>query len=192
MPNGGTDNCIWCRYNAKNMAPSGTDDQEHAEFCTLRGIPVNNGMGVNSCVNHLQHNRRGITTPIGPVFVSSMHMVWRYIAVPSSDSEEIRALLLSLLHEIQEEPSREYSNGYAYTPDVVIWQLGQFMEQRALDELWRIASFDKTLGYGSDSINERRMRFAEDAILKILCQEAPDPTGMQWPFEVLGEPRRPD
>jgi hypothetical protein len=93
-----------------------------------------------------------------------------------------------LLHDIQEEPREEYGNGFAYIPDIVIWQLGEFMEQRALDGLWRIAAFDQTLKlrYGSDRINERRVRFAEDAILKILCQEAPDPTGKQWPYEVLG------
>ena len=194
MPNGGTDNCLFCPYNATTMAATEAERRQRVGLCTLRNIPVNNGLGVNSCVNHPHHNQLGITIPIGPIFVSSVHMIWRHIAVTCPDSEEIRTLLLSLLHNIQEEPSEEYGNGKAYTPDIVIWQLGEFMEQRALDDLWRIAAFDQTLTlrYESDRINERRVRFAEDAILKILCQEAPDPIGKQWPYEVLGDPAQPD
>jgi hypothetical protein len=159
------------------MAAHGADSQEREDFCTLRGVPVNDGMGVNSCVNHPHHNRRGITTPIGPVFVSSLEMSWRYIAIQSPDSEEIRALLLSLLHGIKALPGYEYSNGFAFTPYVAIWQLGEFKDQRALDDLWRIAALDPSAGYGANRITELTILFAEDAILKILCQEAPDPIG---------------
>ena len=125
MPNGGTDNCIFCPFNDKTMAATEAERRQRVGFCTLRSIPVNNGMGVNSCVNHPHHNQLGITIPIGPVFVSSYHMVWRYIAVKSPDSEEIRTLLLSLLQDIHEEPREEYGNGFAYMPDIVIWQLEQ-------------------------------------------------------------------
>jgi hypothetical protein len=93
MPNGGTDNCLFCPYNAMTLAETEEERGQREGYCTIRNIPVNNGVGVNSCVNHPHHNQRGITIPIGPVFVSSVHMIWRYIAVKSPDSEEVRTLL---------------------------------------------------------------------------------------------------
>jgi hypothetical protein len=101
---------------------------------------------------------------------------------------------VSLLRSIKALPGYEYGNGFAYTPYVVMWQLGEFKEQRALDDLWRIAAcdpraaLDPCAGYGPHRMRELTILFAEDAILKILCQEAPDPIGKQWPYEGLGKP----
>lgn len=122
--------------------------------------------------------------PVGPIFES--HADWRYVAVRPPDSDEIRTTLLDLLHKIQEQPRREYGIGYIFFDDAVIWQVGEFLDERALDDLGRIAAFDKALDVSGGRKNQFTVLFAEDAILKILCKETPDVIGKWWPFEVLG------
>ncbi len=102
----------------------------------------------------------------------------RYIAVKSPDSEEVRSTLLALLHDIQEQSRPEYPSE-TYFDDVIIWQVSEFLEKRALDDLWRIAGFDKGIQTADKRVS-RKVALAEDAILKILCQEAPDPLGRLW------------
>jgi hypothetical protein len=183
MPNGGTDYCVWCRYNQKEADPAEVQQATRGGFCTIRGVPVDVGSGPNSCLNHPHHNPDGIMVPVGPVFES--HADWRYVAVKSPDSEEIRTTLLDLLRGIQEQLKDDYGIGYAYFDYAVIWQLGEFLEERALDDLQRLASFDKALETNGGRGNQFTVLFAEDAILKILCKETPDVIGKWWPFEVL-------
>jgi hypothetical protein len=59
----------------------------------------------------------------------------------SPDTEEIRLKLLELLSYIGEEPKPEYRHGY-YLDEVVILQLAEFRERRAVEDLERIAAFD--------------------------------------------------
>ena len=184
MPNGGTDYCVWCKYNQQDADLNQAKSASARGFCTIRGVPVDTGVGHNSCLNHPHHNPSGITIPVGPLFVS--HADWRYVAAKSPDSEEIRAVLLDLVRGIQEQPTREYGSGYVYFDDAVIWQLGELLEERTLDDLWRIAAFDKALEVSGGRKNKFTVLFAEDAILKIMCQETPDVIGKWWPFELLG------
>jgi hypothetical protein len=60
---------------------------------------------------------------------------------PSPDTEEIRQHLLSLVGALEQRPPSEYPIG-AYVDEVVLWQLGEFREVRALASLRRIANFD--------------------------------------------------
>ena len=59
----------------------------------------------------------------------------------------MRLHLLELLQEIQEQPSDEYPAG-TYTDELVVWQLGEFHEQRAADDLRRIAGFSPAVSVG--------------------------------------------
>jgi hypothetical protein len=48
---------------------------------------------------------------------------------------------LALLREIKAKPASEYPIGM-YADEVAVWQLGKFLELRAVAELQRIRSFD--------------------------------------------------
>ena len=91
------------------------------------------------CANHQYRNPGRIEVPIGPVWegTSDGHReVWKL--APST--EEVRLNLLSLLEQIQEQPSPEYPIGI-HGDNMVIWQVGELREFRALEELRRIAAF---------------------------------------------------
>jgi hypothetical protein len=66
---------------------------------------------------------------------------------PSPDTEEVRQHLLELVRGISEQPAEEYPVGI-YTDEMVVWQLGEFRELRAADELRRIAGFSHDAAAG--------------------------------------------
>ena len=68
----------------------------------------------------------------------------REIWKPSPDTEEIRQHLLTLLDQMGEEPISEYPIGI-YADELVVWQLGELREQRAVQRLQRIASFQQDI-----------------------------------------------
>jgi hypothetical protein len=140
MPNGGSDCCGTCWFNAKNKGEAGYDHASESEpdFCTIRSLPIENPF-YTYCGNHPHRRPERDPTPIGPVFTGEERKLWQ----PSPDTEDIRQHLLALLGQIKEQPRSEYPIG-AYSDDVVVWQLGEFKESRAAGALRRIASFDRT------------------------------------------------
>ncbi len=141
MPNGGSDCCGTCWFNAKNRGETGfahASDPEPA-FCSIRELPIPVPF-YTYCGNHPHRRPKRDEIPIGPVFrgdSSGSREVW----VPSPDTEEIRRHLLSLLAAQEPRPGSEYPIGM-YTDEVVVWQLGEFREARAMDDLRRIAAFE--------------------------------------------------
>lgn len=141
MPNGGSDCCATCWFNKKNKGEVGyghTDDPEPA-YCTIRDLPIDHPF-YTYCGNHPHRRPQKDPVPIGPVYTgdsSGTRFLWK----PSPDSEEIRLHLLELLGEMQEQPSTEYPIGI-YSDELIIWQLGEFRETRALDLLHRISKFN--------------------------------------------------
>jgi hypothetical protein len=138
MPNGGSDCCGTCWFNAKNKGEAGyahARDPEPA-FCTIRSLPIVDPF-YTYCGNHPHRRPERDPIPIGPVFTGEQ----RELSEPSPDTEEIRQHLLALLRQIEEQPRSEYPIGL-YTDDVVVWQLGEFKESRAAEALRRVASFD--------------------------------------------------
>ena len=81
--------------------------------------------------------------------------------------------LLNLLARINEEPKKEYPIGI-YRDEVVVWQLGEFREQRATADLKRIAKFDPGASTGEPFQRSRAslVQAAEAALMKI-SGEAP-------------------
>jgi hypothetical protein len=78
--------------------------------------------------------------PIGPVLTadsSGARQIWKR----SPDTEDVRQHLLALLGGMQEQPASKYPLG-TYLHEIVIWQLGEFGEMRAVERLQRVASFD--------------------------------------------------
>ena len=140
MPNGGSDCCGTCWFNLKNKGQAGYDhacDSEPA-LCTIRDITIETPF-YTYCGNHPRRRPERDSIPIGPVYIgnsSGARKLWK----PSPDTEEIRQHLLLLLDKMEEQPSSEYPIGI-YTDEVVVWQLGEFRETRALKRLKQIALF---------------------------------------------------
>jgi hypothetical protein len=86
----------------------------------------------------------------------------------SPDTEEIRQHLLSLLDAQQQQPSSEYPAGM-YADEVVVWQLGEFREVRAIAGLRRIADFDPSVREMGPFGRTRQtlVKMAREAIAKI-------------------------
>ena len=141
MPNGGSDCCGTCWFNAKNEGEAGYShaDSPKPAFCTIRNLAIEDPF-YTYCGNHPHRRPERDPIPIGPVFVgdsSGRRELWQ----PSLDTEEVRHHLLDLLAEIIEQPNSEYPIGI-YLDRVVICQLGDLRESRAIEGLKRIASFN--------------------------------------------------
>lgn len=140
MPNGGSDCCGTCWFNAKNKGAAGfshASDRE-PDFCTIRSLPIADPF-YTYCANHPHRRPAKDPIPIGPVVTGEERHLWQ----PSPDTEEIRRHLLALLGRIEEQPRSEYPMGTCLD-EVVVWQLGEFKESRATGALRRLASFDPT------------------------------------------------
>ena len=142
MPNGGLDNCVTCWFNSENegVAPTSHEEWSHARVvnCTIRGLEIDFPIDTY-CANHPYHNLGGIKVPIGPVYRSDgrERRLWK----PSPDNEEIRAVLLDQLRNMEETPRFEYSSGMAFDEEVIL-QVMRFRDLRAAPYLRRIARFD--------------------------------------------------
>ena len=140
MPNGGSDCCGTCWFNAKNKAQAGYAHARDPEpdFCAIRDLAIANPF-YTYCGNHPHRRPERDPIPIGPVFTgdsSGARQIWQ----PSPNTEAVRLHLLALLGGMAEQPQTEYPIGL-YLDDIVVWQLGEFRERRAVAHLRRIASF---------------------------------------------------
>jgi hypothetical protein len=91
----------------------------------------------------------------------------------SPDTEEVRQHLLALLHAIEEMPKEEYPVG-VYVDEMVVWQLGDFRERRALNELKRISRFSPEATAGRFKRTRRTLvAAAHEALAKIETQRGP-------------------
>ena len=170
MPNGGSDCCGTCWFNAKNKGEAGYDHTRdpEADFCAIRGLPIDDPF-YTYCGNHPRRRSERDPIPIGPVFTgdsSGARQFWK----PSPDTEEVRQHLLKLLGGMEEQPHSEYPIG-VYADEVVVWQLGEFRESRAVDRLRQIASFqpDSTETGPFGRTREGLVRLAKEALDKIEC-----------------------
>lgn len=141
MPNGGSDCCGTCWFNAQNSGRAGSanNDRSIPAYCTIRHLPIADPF-YTYCANHPHRRPERDPIPIGPAFTgdsTGARTLWQ----PSPDTEAIRLHLLDLLARIEEQPASEYPIGI-YCDEVVVWQLGEFREARALEALDRIANFD--------------------------------------------------
>jgi hypothetical protein len=173
MPNGGSDCCGACWFNAKNKGHAGYDHASDPEpaFCTIRDLPIDDPF-YTYCANHPHRRPVRDPIPIGPVLKgdsSGARTVWK----PSPDTDEVRQHLLTLLAQMEEQPSSEYPLGI-YTDEVVVWQLGEFRETRAVEQLRRVASFDpgSTETGPFERTRQGLVRLAQEALDKIATGRA--------------------
>ena len=170
MPNGGSDCCGTCWFNEKNQGQAGYAHASDTgrDFCIIRSVRIDNAFWTY-CGNHPHRRPEQDPIPIGPIFVpdedsggASDRKIWQ----PSPDSEEIRLYLLDLVSRIVEQPAAEYPIG-AYTDELVVWQLGEFREQRAALELQRLAAFSSTQSSAFGRTRASLVAAAGNALSKI-------------------------
>ena len=168
MPNGGSDCCGTCWFNAKNKGQRGYDHTNDPEpdVCTIRGLAIEDPF-YTYCCNHPHRRPERDSIPIGPVYTGDSfgnREIWK----PSPDSEEIRQHLLTLLDQLGEEPTPEYPIGMP-ADELVVWQLGEFRESRAIRQLQRIASFrpDITEAGPFSRTRQNLVQLAGEALEKI-------------------------
>lgn len=169
MPNGGSDCCGTCWFNARNKGEAGYGHADNPEpnFCTIRGLTIENPFWTY-CTNHPHHCPNRDPIPIGPVFIDAGGYPYgRKQWQPSPDTEEVRGHLLELVRAIQEQPAEEYPAG-VYRDEMVVWQLGEFRERRAADELRRIATFSPEASAGRfGRKRESLVAAAKEALAKL-------------------------
>jgi hypothetical protein len=169
MPNGGSDCCGTCWFNARNKGEAGYSHSKDPEpsFCTIRGLEIDDPFWTY-CSSHPHHRPDRDPIPIGPVFVADdEYPHGRRPWQPSPDTEEIRQHLLALVQAISEQPVEEYPAG-VYTDEMVVWQLGEFREGRARDNLRRIAAFSPAASSGQfGRTRESLVAAAKEALAKV-------------------------
>jgi hypothetical protein len=148
MPNGGSDNCGTCWFNARNKGKAGYGHARNPEpnFCSIRGFAIVTDPFWTYCGNHPHRRPERDRIPIGPVFVADDEGT-RMVSHPSPDTEEVRLHLLGLLRGVEARPSEEYPIG-VYLEEVLVWQLGEFRESRAVPDLERILAFPPEIASG--------------------------------------------
>jgi len=173
MPNGGSDCCGTCWFNAWSTGQVGHNyDRTIAPYCTIRNLPIKSPF-YTYCANHPHRSRERDPIPIGPVYTgdSEGH---REFWQPSPDTEEVRLHLLDLIAAMTEQPATEYPIGI-YRDEVIVWQLGEFHEERAVPELQRIANFDANASETGPFGRSRQalVAIARDALTKVQTQSNP-------------------
>jgi hypothetical protein len=169
MPNGGSDCCATCWFNQKNKGEVGYGHTKDAgdDHCVIRHTKIKNSFWTY-CTNHPHHNPGKIDLPVGPLYVCAKDSYGREILQPSPDSEQIRVGLVILLESIEEQPAREFPAGVK-RDEMIVWQLGEFREKRAVAGLERIARFDPTKSPGPlfTQTTEKLVTLAKEALAKI-------------------------
>lgn len=142
MPNGGSDCCGTCWFNAKNKDEVGYGHSKDPEpaYCLIRELSGAENPFYTYCGNHPHRRLERDPIPIGPVYTGD-DMGRREIWQPSPDAEEIRLHLIELLRTTAAVSVEEYPLGNSLT-ELVVWQLGELREERAVEELRRIAGLD--------------------------------------------------
>jgi|AMZC01.1.fsa_nt_AMZC01001351.1_1 hypothetical protein len=157
MPNGGIDNCLTCWFNAKNKGVANVAHHEYEgeDFCLIRQLRIEGNPVHTYCANSPFNTSESlnpvdkIEVPVGGVYKAAIdtHIgVWppdpyaRVLWQAAPDTEEIRQRLLEMLKKITEIPA-EYGGEMPWD-DMVIFQLGEYREKRAVVELQRIVRFN--------------------------------------------------
>lgn len=138
MPNGGSDCCATCWFNTHNRGQRGFQDSEDPHYCQIRDVAISDPF-YSYCANH--PHRRPERDPI-PIGLITRHVVtdalgggYRELLLHSPDSEAIRQHLLDLLGSIFTLLAVDrypIGDGAGHQ---VIWQLGEFKEERAEQHL---------------------------------------------------------
>ncbi len=168
MPNGGSDCCGTCWFNRRNKGVDGYPDpyeeNPEAPYCEIRNEPIANPF-YTYCANHPKRRPDRDPIPLGPIYVASeQDEMVRVVAKPSPDTEEIRQHLLDRLSVFEMVAATDNSPKFQQTiftflvdAHIVMWQLGEFRENRAAEMLQRL----------SDTLPENLTSVAKDTLAKV-------------------------
>ena len=93
------------------------------------------------CANHPKRRPVRDPIPVGPILAAEYAGGFAYERVPlkpSPDTEDIRRHLLDLLDKFEETEAGDAYPAHPSVMDIVIWQLGEFRERRAVEPLQRM------------------------------------------------------
>lgn len=138
MPNGGSDCCGTCWFNRRNEGVRGYPDHRDdlaPPHCEIRDEPIESPFWTY-CANHPHRRSERDPIPIGPILgPGGQAPDGRVVKKPSPDTEEIRQHLLRLLAELHMVAAADAYPSFPRVTDMIIWQLGEFREQRAVEVL---------------------------------------------------------
>lgn len=178
MPNCGSDCCGTCWFNRKNRGEAGYAHVNEPEpaYCEIRALEIPNPM-YTYCANHPHRSPERDQILIGPIWIDPRDQ-GREIWKQSPDTETVRTHLLDLLVRIPEQPKVEYPIGI-YRDEMIVGQLGEFRERRAIRDLERIANFDPRASTGEPLRRSRGplVEIAEGALRKIRGESGGDSRG---------------
>jgi hypothetical protein len=204
MPNGGSDNCGTCWFNRRNngryaQVVDRSAEGQPPDECMLRVQPITTPPFYTYCANHPQHNSEdgqvlrsqtsegsiyydfGPTVPIGPILTMKSHAEGRVLSADSPDSAYVREYLLAIakdmhrgnwpLNTVERIPQRWHA---------VLWQLGEFREQRAVPALQallavQLPSRDEQLKNPLAHLWARRWEDLQESARKALAKIAGQP-----------------
>ena len=139
MPNGGSDCCGTCWFNRTNRGRRNWQqhsDESAPPYCEIRKVAIDDPF-YTYCANHPHRRPERDPLPIGPItrYAGDGWTNEREVWMPSPDSEEIRRHLLELLENFFEHVVKDrYPIGESLS-QVIIRQLAEFQEQRAVKHL---------------------------------------------------------
>ena len=139
MPNGGSDCCGTCWFNRRNQGRHGypKDQTDQEPYCDIRDVVIGNPF-YTYCANHPHRRPERDPIPIGPTIRyvgGEVRVTW----IRSPDTEPIRKHLLELLVNFADIlPEDSYPAGPSLG-EVVIRQVGEFQDRRAIESLELIA-----------------------------------------------------
>ncbi len=133
-------------------------DDSLPDHCEIRDLAIEDPF-YTYCANHPHRRPDRDRIPIGPV---TRHGGWagsgmgeeypRKVWEPSPDTEDIRQHLLNLLRSIFDHIKHDQYLIGDPLGQIIIWQLGEFREQRAINSLEVLSELE--LGMLTEAANE--------------------------------------
>jgi len=150
MPNGGSDCCGTCWFNS-NYKEKITKEGKIAKRkkgvpksitkCLLRDIEISNPFWTY-CANHPKHTYPDkIEIPIGPVYINDGYPYSRKIWLKPTDNENVRVKLIDILSKFTNKLNEKYPVPLNIEIETIL-QLVSYKEERAIEQLLRIANID--------------------------------------------------
>lgn len=145
------ENCSNCKYA----------NSEH-DFCAIRDEHIENSCWTY-CVNHPFFNKNDVTTTMGPMYRYAPNHSRRTVIVNSPDNQAVKDSLLEQANKIKEVI--DYHVIDLERDEVIVWQLGEFRDKRAIELLKRIKLFNEkvTVSPPTDVANCTRKSLIEAA-----------------------------